>query len=132
MKPDPEDDRFCVTTFTNSLDTFPSRELAIPADATEATVRLRKKAAPTSVHMQRWNRVGRRMQPKGTPSEVPFVLSPHTVDGTVRAWDVTFALPEANRLYLQLEASWPDDEGCVPQPDTGSQHATWRFNARRG
>jgi hypothetical protein len=132
IKADPEDDRFCISAMDIFRNRFPRTKLVVPADTSAALIRMRKQAQPITVEVQAWTRVGVRRAPKGDPMPVPFVLTPHqAADGAVTAWDVQVTLPTARHVYLEVAATWADEEGCVPAPDIGSQHAAWRFHVQR-
>lgn len=131
IAPDSEDERFCSTTFESSLNRFPRRTLVFPESVNQGRIRIRKPTRPTEVLLQAWKKVDSKRRPTGDPTAIPFMVSPHIVDNETRAWDITFILPTSTSIYLEIEAGWSDEEGCVPPPDIGSQYVIWRFHARR-
>lgn len=126
-----DDEVLCRTDFGSFLNHFSKTSLTVPADTVDAAIRVRKSAAPRSVVVQAWEKVDRRRRPTGQATPIPSVLTPHIVGDKPAAWNVAFALPRSRHVYLQIDLSWTDEEGCGGGLDTGSQHAGWRFHVKR-
>jgi hypothetical protein len=95
-------------------------------------VRLRKRAAPLEVVVQRWPRINRAGYARGEPIQLPWTLEPHVVGDSVKAWDVVIPWPAtAEHLYLGVSAYWADEAGCGGFPDLGSQYAAWTFHLKK-
>lgn len=121
-----KDPRFCVATFGTGFPTF-GKPIVYPLGE-ELVIRLHKSAPPVEVEVQTWPRVDEDGMARGTPSPVPWVLRPY-VDGNVRAWELVISPPvTAGHVYLGVGAYWPDEDGCSPPPDLGSQYAAWTFH----
>lgn len=119
----------CLVSFAHGVLRFPK---PIPYRiGDQARIRLRKPSAPTYVELEAWNRVSKKGRPKGDPTPIPFRLEPHLVDGAIAAWDIVFVLPAGEKhFYMLATADWPDEDGCHPPPDVGSQYVIWQFHLR--
>lgn len=117
-------EEFCDAIFVDRPPDFP--EWIRYERGSFVVVRLRKVQPPTEVFAEAWSRVGRDGNPRGPSEESPWLLLPQLQDGNVAAWDILLRpAPESRHYYLEVDATWPDDEGCGTD-----QHAIWRFHLR--
>lgn len=121
----------CFITDTFDFTTFP-RAIGYEA-GTPVAVTLFKPAMPVEWVVQAWRDVDEDGHPRGAPDPVPAVPQPVRRDGETVAWRLELAPPLVDgHMYLQVEAYWTDEEECAPQPDLGTQTATWTFHLRAG
>lgn len=89
-------------------------------------VRLQKSAAPLEIEVQRWPRTNDEGYARGKAVPLQWTLRPHTVAGSIKAWDVVIVWPETtDQLYLGVGAYWADQQGVVGFP-------TWEASMPRG
>lgn len=62
---------------------------------------------------------------------VPYVLKPDPSPVEPRRWRLVFFPPPSEVVFLELEASWRDEDGCPGLKDLGEQYVAWRFKLRQ-
>lgn len=118
------DEQFCDFSDRFGFPTFRRALRVQPGDV--VSIRLHKEEPPLEVGLRAWRRVDAHGHPAGDSTPVPVALAPAGDE-----WEMRFvAAPEHGHLYLLAEAYWADTEECAPQPDLGSQYASWTFHVR--
>jgi hypothetical protein len=83
-----------------------------------ATIRIFKRAAPRNVSVSYWRDVDRNDFPQGEQRFLNFNVESKRVDGR-RVHDVHLRLPRrTGHAYLELFATWPDEEGSGRNQDS--------------
>ncbi|MDQ3955950.1 MAG: hypothetical protein M3285_10430 [Actinomycetota bacterium] len=125
-----KDPRFCMTRFSDSWPSF--RKAVLYSADDELVVRLQKASMPLEVEAYRWERLDDEGYGRGEPTPLASVLRPVIVNGATRAWEVV-VVPDGRKrhLYFGVSAYWSDEDGCMSQPDLGSQGAGWTFHVKR-
>jgi hypothetical protein len=127
IRPDRNDDRFCMATFADGFG-WP-RARAYVAEETTGSILLPKSAPPLEVRFVAYLD-GHSSGPHGPSVPLPYVLRPATLETQPTAWTLDFMLPRTEEFFLELEAAWRDEEGCTQEPDLGEQYVMWRWRLR--
>lgn len=120
----------CTTGGMHGSGAFPRRAIRYEWMSDVPTVRLHKPDPPVGWLAHAWTEVTKKGRPRGEPQEVRAALVPRIVDGKVTGWEVRLPQLAEGHWYLRLEVSWRDEDGCMPQPDMGSQYMIWAFHIR--
>lgn len=90
-----------------------------------ATIVLLKPTRPEQIHLEYWRRIDRNGFPVGRARPLSFGLRPGVRAGEP-VWEVTFRLPDSDRVYLRLFGIWLDEQVDGSPP----QDAEWFFRLR--
>jgi hypothetical protein len=83
-----------------------------------ARIRIFKAAAPRDVSVSVWRDVDRNGIPQGDQRMLDYSVEPAMVNGN-RVHDVRFRLPRREgHAYLELFATWPDQQGSDTRQDS--------------
>lgn len=103
--------------------TFPE-PLVVPAEGGKARIRLKKKHAPTSFQLRRWQvHAQAGVEVVGEAETVPVRAKRVRREGTTRVWDLVFERQDQGRFHYELFVEWEDKEGCG-----GAQGGRWTFH----
>ncbi|MGH2747165.1 MAG: hypothetical protein ACRDKB_04505 [Actinomycetota bacterium] len=126
--PDPDE---CIAVFADGLG-WPQ---ALAYDSTytpQAAITLHKSAVPVEVRLEAWIESDGQGNPVGPALRLPYVLRADPSPFDPRRWTLVFAPPPSDVVFLELEASWRDEDGCTDFTDLGEQYGAWRFKLRHG
>ena len=83
-----------------------------------ARIRIFKPTAPRDVGVSVWRDVDRNDVPQGEQRMLAYSVDPAVVNGN-RVHDVRFRLPRRpGHLYIELFATWPDQQGSDTRQDS--------------
>lgn len=124
--PDPDE---CIADFADGFGWL--RALRYKGEPRQAVIRLHKAAPPLEVRFEAWLETDPQGNPAGPAVPIPYALQPRPSPLAPERWDISFTPPPTAHLFLELEASWRDEDGCTDATDFGEQFVVWRFKLRQ-
>lgn len=117
------EDDYCTVGIGEGPRTFPEEGVGFEA-GDPVQIRIFKRRRPAHIELWYFRRVDQAGFARGDPTELPFRLQRHLVDGRVAGWDIVFRPEGSRHYYIDFFGTWQDEEGC-----DYAQHGAWAFHA---